>query len=263
MGVVTEMIPVDVLRRFLRLQMSDCTVIVTAISGPHAYGYASESSPLELKGVHVEPTENLVGLSRPPRAYNWVGEHEGFRIDYSSLEIGEAMVRLLRGDGAILERIMGSRQLLENEDLRRLRRVTRGVICRRFFHHYRNFARGMTRELDSGEQRTVRHILTVYRIALTGVHLFRTGQVALRLMDLADLYNMSRLEELVRTYEQDVEAMLPQSSPWLNRIVKLHTLLESAFDNTQLPHDPENPGGVESYLLDMRRRFFDAPTIQQ
>lgn len=263
MGTVTNLIPRDTLHAFLRRQMGGNKLLVVAVSGPHAYGYPNKNSPLELKGLHVEPTEHLVGLTAPPKAHNWVGEFQRYLIDYSTLELGEALHRLLRGDGSILERVMSSRQLIKGEDLRRLQKVTRGVVCRRFYSYYRNFARGVTRELDNGERRTVRHILSVYRLAFTGVHLFRTGKVAVELLPLAKQYRLARIRELAKAYQQDANAMLPPDSPWLNRIVKLHALLEESVEHSKLPIDPDNPKGVEDYLLDMRRRFFDAPTIKQ
>ena len=57
--------------------------------------------------------------------------------------------------------------------------------------------------------------------------------------------------------------MLESDSRWINRLVKLHTLLEQALEDSKLPIDPDNPKAVEDYLLDMRRRFFDAATVQQ
>lgn len=261
MSSVTQLIPDDVLHKFLRKAMPS-KLLVVAVSGTHAYGYPNRSSPIELKGLHVEPTENLVGLSVPPKAHSWVGEYDGYRIDYSSLELGEGCARLLRGDGSILERVMARRQLIKGDDLRRLQKVTRGVVCRRFFTHYRNFAKGVVRDMENGEQRSVRHILGVYRTALTGIHLFRTGKVVIELMELAKQYRLARIKELVKIYQQDSEAVVLPKSPWLNRIVKLHALLEESVENTKLPADPDNPRAVEEYLLDMRRRFFDAPTVQ-
>lgn len=262
MPEVTALIPTDALYRFLREHMK-CKLLVVAVSGPHAYGYPHSDTPLELKGIHVEPTENIVGLVDPPKAYSWIGEFEGHQIDYSTVELGQASNRLLRGDGSILERIMAPRQLITGEDLRRLQKVTRGVICRRFNNHYRNFARGIIRDGDELERYTVRHILGVYRMALTGVHLLRTGQIKLDLLDLARANRLARIEPLVRTYRDDPEAELEGNDPWVNRIVNLHALLTEAADSSLLPVDPDNPGGLEEYLLDMRRRFFDAPTIQQ
>lgn len=263
MGTITRLIPKAVLHRFLRDEMDNSKLLVVAVSGPHAYGYPGPSSPLEIKGIHVEPTENLVGLNVPAKAHNWVGELDGYRVDFSSLELGEALHRLLRGDGSILERVMSPRQLLRSDDLRRLQKATRGVVCRRFYNHYRNFARGVNRELDDGERRTVRHMLSIYRTAFTGIHLFRTGKVLVDLLELARQYRMARIRELVKRYQEDPEAMLPADSPWINRIVKLHALLEEGIEGSRLPIDPDNPKGVEDYLLDMRRRFFDAPTVKQ
>jgi predicted nucleotidyltransferase len=262
MSTITELIPGDVLNQFLRQHMQ-CKLLVVAISGAHAHGYPNPGSPLELKGLHVEPTQNIVGLTQPPKAYSWVEEYEGFRIDYSSIEIGQAFNRLLRGDGSTLERILAPRHLIRGDDLRRLQKVSRGVICRRFYNYYKNFAKGVSRDFVETSDRSVRHILGVYRTALTGVHLLRTGTVEVDLMTLARKYRLTRIQELVDAYRDKAQARLKPTNPWINRIVKLHSLMEEAVETTKLPTDPDNPGAVEEYLLDMRRRFFDAPTIQQ
>ena len=55
---------------------------------------------------------------------------------------------------------------------------------------------------------------------------------------------------------------LEEDSPWINRMAKLHSLLDAAYEGSDLPVDPQNPADVEEYLLDMRRRFFDAQTVQ-
>jgi predicted nucleotidyltransferase len=260
---LTQLIPAPVLGRFLRTHMSATKLLAVAVSGSHAYGYSSAQSPLELKGLHVEATENLVGLSAPPRAFNWVGEFEEHRIDYSSEELGAGLKRLLAGDGSMLERILAPRQLLKSEDLRRLQKVTRGVICRRFFAHYRAFSKGVLRDYESDEQRTVRHLLGAYRSALTGVHLLRSGKIALDLIDLAQRYGFGQIEELVALHRAQADAVVEDNNQWLNRLVRLHSLLEQALEESTLPVDPDNPRGVEEYLLDMRRRFFDATTTQQ
>lgn len=257
----TKMIPIDVLERFLR-QFAQNKLLVVSMSGVHAYGYPNPQSPLELKGIHVEPTENLVGLKHPPKTNNWVGEFEGNRIDYSSCELGQGFTQLLKGDGSILERVLAKRQLLTSEDLRKLQKIVRGVICRRFFHHYRTFSKGVLRDYEDDEQRTVRHLLGAYRLALTGVHLLKTGKVSVDLMALARKYGFSQIEELMKIYRECDNAVLKENNPFINRLVKLHALLERSMTDSQLPIDPLRPEAVEEYLLDMRRRFFDAATIQ-
>ena len=251
----------DLLKRFVHSLMTR-KLICVAVSGAHASGYATEDTPLELKGLHVEPTANLVGLTTPPKAFNWVGEFEGLLIDYSSAEIGQASHLLLRGDGSILERILSPMQIFGGEDLRKLVQVAHTAICRRFFDHYRNFSKGVLKEFEGQPARTVRQALNAYRVGLTGVHLMRAGEVDLDLLALAKKYKLFKLDELVRIYQEGRARTLDDTSPWINRMAKLHGLLDAAYEGSSLPVDPENPADVEEYLLDMRRRFFDAHTVQ-
>ena len=158
---------------------------------------------------------------------------------------------------------MAPRHLLRSEDLRRLQKVVRGIICRRFFTHYRGFSKGVVRDKEASEPPTVRHLLGAYRMGLTGVHLLRTGKVLLDLGTLANAYGFGQIGELSGKYKEDPAAVVEHDNKWVNRLVKLHGQLERALQESPLPIDPDNPGAVEEYLLDMRRRFFDAATVQQ
>ena len=76
MATITELIPKDVLHRFLRREMRYRRVLLVAVRGSHGSGFPHPESPLELKGIHVDHTEALVALVPPPRAHNFVGEFE-------------------------------------------------------------------------------------------------------------------------------------------------------------------------------------------
>ncbi len=254
-------LPHDLLKRFLMEQMSQ-KLICAAVSGPHVGGYAGPDSPLEIKGVHVEPTENLVGLNWAPTSVNWVGEYEGYRVDFVSAEIGLVCTALLRGDGSILERILNPLQLMESVDLMRLCKVTDGVLSRRFYNYYNDFARGLLKDHETNPTPTVRRVLQAYRTALTGLHLLQTGELLFDLTTLARAYGQDRLEELMQVARRHSEAHLEEGSHWINHLARLHPALENSANESPLPPDPPNPAAVEEYLLDMRRRFFDAHTVQ-
>jgi len=254
-------LPHELLKRFLLEQMSQ-KIFCAAVSGAHVGGYAAPDGLLEIKGVHVEPTENLVGLSSAPRSVNWVGEYEGYRIDFVSAEIGLVCSALLRGDGSILERIMNPLQLMDSEDLRRLARVCDGVLCRRFYNYYNDFARGLLKDHEANPTPSVRRVLQAYRIALTGLHLLQTGELMFDLPTLSRSYGQDRLEELMDQGRLEPESRLKEGSHWVNHLARLHPALENAANDSPLPPDPPEAAAVEEYLLDMRRRFFDAHTIQ-
>lgn len=257
---ITELIPERALGRFLHRQAGGRKLVLVAITGAHAYGFPHGDSPLELKAIHVEPTESLLSLSKPHGTDNWVDEFEGYHVDYSSRELGESLERLLRGDGAVLERILAPRQLVRSHDLARLQDVARGVVCRRFYGYYRNFCRGMLDDWAEAKP-SLQHVLSAYRTALTGVHLLRAGEVVLDLLQLARTYKLPEVPRLIRESREKGGAEFTATGPWLKLLVRLSAQLEDAYDSSNLPSEPERPERAEAYVLDMRRRFFDALTV--
>ena len=58
-----------------------------------------------------------------------------------------------------------------------LQALARGAVSKRFADHYRGFFQGMCREHERSERRKAKTLLYAYRVALTGVHLLRTGEL--------------------------------------------------------------------------------------
>jgi predicted nucleotidyltransferase len=251
-------VPSDILQRFLLSHYPGRVVLQVALMGAQGFGYGNRESPIELKGIFVEATENLVGLSDPPRSYNWVGEFEGLRIDYSSYEIGYALRMLLRGDGSILERIFAPLQLLGPDEIESLRRVASGAISQRFFNFYRNCGKGVLHRTDDEKPPTVTHLLSAYRAALTGAYLLGTGKVLLDLRALARHYGLDEVEQLIQQHRELPSESLRTRGQWAKLMVKVHSMLEEAMDISEVPVDPEHPDWAESYLLELRRRYFHA-----
>jgi len=253
----------DRVARFVRSQQGARALIHVAVVGSHGCGYSSPHCPLELKGIHVEPTENLVGLDVPPRTCNWVGEFEGLRIDYSTTEVGNALRSLLKGDGPTLERLFAPVQAVRREaDLNELRDIAQQGLTQRVFSYYRNFAKGVLhRASDTTLLPTTSHMLSAYRAALTGIHILRKHEVVMDLTALATRYGMPEIGELVERNRQAHHATVEDRSRWAKLLVKLHAMLEESLDITELPSLPPDPRPAQEFLLDLRRRFFDAVTV--
>jgi predicted nucleotidyltransferase len=260
---ITEMIPHEVLARFVQKEViPGRKVLQVAVLGAHACGFPNEDSPFALKGVYVEPTENLVGLSGAHGTINWVGEYDNLRVDFSAQELGTALRNLLRGDGSLLERVLAPRQLIAGEDQRRLQEIAKGLICRRFHQYYRTFSRGILNSEERAGPPAVPHLLSAYRRALTGLHLLRTGELVMELPTLSREYGMRQIEQLIELNRERSDAVLDVTRPWTKLLVRMQGLLDDAYENSVLPVDPEDPAAAEDYVLDMRRRFFDAMTLQ-
>ena len=101
-------------RRFLAAQGAP-GALVTGVTGAHYYGFPSADSDLDLKGVHIAATREIVSLKPPSDAVDHLGVFEGVEIDYTSHELAVALRLLLKGNGNILERVLSPFQLLESE----------------------------------------------------------------------------------------------------------------------------------------------------
>lgn len=251
-------VPSDALQRFVLGHYAGRVMLQVAVLGGQGCGYGGPTSPFELKGIFVEATENLVGLSDPPRSYNWVGEFEGLLVDYSTYEVGHALRSLLRGDGSILERIYAPLQLLGHEEVKTLQTIAQGAISQRFFTYYRNFGKGVLHRSDDQRPPTPNHILSAYRSALTGINLLRTGEVSLDLPDLARRYAVDEIADMIKLSRDDARKPMTDRGRWAKAMVKVHSLLEEAIDTSEIPVDPPHPDWSETYLLKLRRRFFEA-----
>jgi len=239
-----------------------CKVVCLSLLGPHAAGYAAQGSPLILKGIHVEPTERVVGLTRAPDAANWVGEFDGHPVDFTSSELGAALHMMLRGRASVLERILAPWQLHRDADQRALVQLARGALSRQCFTSFREPGRTLLREFEEPEARTLGLLLAAYRWGLTGVVLLSTGELELDLSRLAEAYGFGGLAPLLERHRRGESGPVEEDSPWINRLARVQALLERAHDESPFPPDPANAREAEEYLLDMRRRFFDATTME-
>lgn len=74
----------------------------------------------------------------------------------------------MKGNGNYLERVLGKHQLIIADELAELAPLAKAAISKRYFRHYRGFAR--QQEAEALKSPTAKKILYVLRTALTGAH---------------------------------------------------------------------------------------------
>ena len=144
--------------------------LVVSLSGAHAYGFPSPDSDLDLKAIHIERTERLLGLSAPRPHATRLEVIDGVEIDYSSNELGGVLFGILQGNGNYVERVLGALSLRSSPEHDELRPLVERSLSKRIHRHYQGFARGQLKEFDDAEQPTAKKLLYVLRTALTGIH---------------------------------------------------------------------------------------------
>jgi len=242
-------------RRFIASVIGDRDVLLVGLTGAHAYGFPSDDSDFDLKGVMVAPLASLLGLDPPEETFERMEVFEGVEQDLTLHDAKKAIQLLLRGNGNALEHALTPIQLYDSPRAEQFRALARGAISKRFVHHYRGFFQGMRAEHAAvGRAKT---LLYAYRVALTGAHLLRTGQLEQDVRVNAQREGVREVEELVRLkHDRAEKASLSASenerlSAGLDRAL---AILEEAHTSSPLPEEAPNRQALDAWLVDIRLR---------
>jgi predicted nucleotidyltransferase len=231
--------------------------LVVSLSGGHAYGFPSPDSDLDLKAVHVAPTEALLGLSPPAtNAPDRLEVVEGVEIDYSSNELQPVLVGILQGNGNFLERILSRFALRTSADHADLRALVARSLSRRLHRHYRGFASGQLREWEKDGFRSAKKLLYVLRTTLTGTHALLEGVVETDVTLLMDEHGFGAARELVEAKRRgELTALEPaMAERWRGEVGRAFEVLDAALARSPLPEAPPNVPELEAWLVELRRR---------
>jgi len=159
-------------------------LIFAPISGAHLYGFPSPDSDLDLRGCHVLPVHEVVGLDTGRETVESSTTEGGFEVDLVTHDARKFFGLLLRKNGYVLEQLYSPLVVHTTPEHEELKAIAKGCITRHHSHHYFGFAETQWRLFEKESPRRVKPLLYVYRVLLTGIHLMRTGEVEANLVRL-------------------------------------------------------------------------------
>lgn len=244
-----------VARRVIEAEERKRAHLVVSLSGAHAYGFPSPDSDLDLKAVHIEPTERLLGLLRSAASPSWIEVIDGVEIDYSSNEIQPVLIGVLQGNGNYIERILGPLPLLASPELEALRPLVKAALSRRIFRHYIGFATSQLRAWEAGGCASAKKLLYVLRTTLTGTHALRTGEIITDVTALLGDHGLGDALELVEAKRAGEQTTLSPaaSERWAAEVPRAFSALEAAHAASILPEEPPNAAELSDWLVALRR----------
>ncbi len=110
------------------------------ISGAHLYGFESVDSDVDLRGVHVLPAAEVVGLDCGPETLQHSGIREGVELDLVTHDLLKFCRLLLRHNGYVAEQLLSPLVVATSDLHRALVALAPGFLTRHHAHHYRGFA---------------------------------------------------------------------------------------------------------------------------
>ena len=232
-------------------------LVFATISGAHLYGFPSADSDYDLRGVHLLPLAEVVGLKVANETVEKSGVYDGLEIDLVTHDARKFFTLLLRKNGYVLEQLLSPLVVHSTPEHEELKNLSQGCITRHHAHHYLGFAATQWKLFQKDHPPKVKPLLYVYRVLLTGIHLMRTGQIEANLLRLNGLAKLPYIGELVerkmaggeRSKLTDADLTFHQ-----REYERLVAGLEEAFQQSHLPEVPSAHAGLNDLLVRLRLR---------
>lgn len=232
-------------------------LLFATVSGAHLYGFPSPDSDWDLRGVHVLPPAELLGLTEGPDTLTIEEKRDGFELDLVTHDVKKFFGLLLRRNGYVLEQLFSPLVVATTPEHAELKAIARGCVTRHHNHHYLGFAQTQWDLFIKESPRRVKPLLYVYRVLLTGVHLMRTGEIEANIIRLNEDARLPQIPDLVaRKLVGPEKATLDDADVAFHEseVLRLRHALDDAGAASSLAEEPTAKEALHDLLLRIRLR---------
>ncbi|HBB34341.1 MAG TPA: nucleotidyltransferase [Cyanobacteria bacterium UBA8803] len=230
-------------------------LLFATISGAHLYGFPSPDSDYDLRGSHILPVKEVVGLN-PGRETIEVSEvQQGLDIDLVTHDIKKFFSLLLKKNGYVLEQLYSPLIVHTTPEHEELKAIAKGCITRHHSHHYLGFAHTQWRLFEKERPRRVKPLLYVYRVLLTGIYLMKTGAVEANLAVLNETFKLPYIPDLIARKLAGAEKSLLEDTNvtfHLREYERLYGELQAVYQSSFLPEAPSCQQDLNDLLVRLR-----------
>jgi uncharacterized protein len=252
------MTPIPLLMK--QVEQHPYPLLFATISGAHLYGFPSPDSDYDLRGVHLLPLKDVVGLKIGPETIEKSGVHDGMEIDLVTHDAKKFFSLMLKKNGYVLEQVFSPLVVHTTPEHGELKEVAARCITCHHAHHYFGFAETQWRLFEKENPPRVKPLLYVYRVLLTGIHLMRTGVIEANLIRLNETEKLPYLDDLIQRKVAGAEKeRLAEADLVFHRSAyeRLRAKLQTAHEASALPETPCGAEALNDLLI--RIRLGDAP----
>jgi predicted nucleotidyltransferase len=230
-------------------------LLFATVSGAHLYGFPSPDSDYDLRGVHILPVREVVGLDTGPETLQTADVCDGLELDLVTHDARKFFTLLLKKNGYVLEQVHSPLVVHTTPEHAELRAIARQCVTRHHSHHYLGFAAMQWRLVERGDPPRVKPLLYVYRVLLTGIHLMQTGEVEANLVHLNATFRLPYLPDLIARKLAGPERSALGAVDLVfhaQEYARLRARLEEAHHASRLPEVPTGRAALHELLLRVR-----------
>ena len=226
--------------------------LFVTVSGSHIYGFPSPDSDVDLRGCHLLPLRDMVGLTSPKETIDRTTIEDGVEVDIVSHEIGEFLRLLVTNNGNVLEQIFSPLVVSGSDFLDRLKPLASRCITKFHYHHYRGFYANKRKMLEKEPVKKAKSLLYAYRVLLTGIHLMETGRIETDVRNHYADFKLDFIPDLIAAKkEEKIELDGLDWSFHSKQLESLEAKLDEAFAKSKLPESRDTEA-VNDLLVELR-----------
>jgi uncharacterized protein len=232
-------------------------LVFATISGAHLYGFPSDDSDYDLRGMHLLPLEEVIGLKTGHETVEKSGIHDGLEIDLVTHDAKKFFGLMLRKNGYVMEQVLSPLIVRTTPEHDELKAIAADCLTKHHAHHYLGFAATQWKLFQKESPPRVKPLLYVYRVLLTGIHLMRTGEIEANLVRLNEAFKLPYLPELIERKTSGTEKgtlEVADLSFHEQEYERFRTELEGAFEQSDLPEQPSGVAALNELLVRLRLR---------
>jgi predicted nucleotidyltransferase len=229
-------------------------LLFATISGAHLYGFPSPDSDYDLRGVHILPADEVMGLSVTHETVE-LSKNEPIDLDLVTHDIRKFFGLMLKANGYVLEQLHSPLVVRTTPEHEELKAIAKGCVTRHHSHHYFGFAENQWKLFQKEDTPRVKPLLYVFRVLLTGIHLMQTGVVEANLNRLNDEYGLPYIPELIERKTRGTEKQTldsAETSFYAEEYERLRVRLEEEAGKTALPESPSAKEALSELLVRVR-----------
>src|SRR5262245_14497552 len=242
-------------RLLKQVEVHPYPLLFATISGAHLYGFPSPDSDYDLRGVHVLPLEDVVGLKVGQETVEKSGIHDGLEIDLVTHDARKFFGLLLKKNGYVLEQVLSPLVVHTTPEHAELKEIAKNCITRHHAHHYLGFDETQWKLFHQADPPPVQPLLYVYRLLLLGLHMMRTSEVQANLGLLNEGFKLPYIPELIERKVSGTEkGRLEQADLALHQreYERLRAELEQSYQESKLPEAPSGAAALHDLLVRVR-----------
>lgn len=243
----------DLLKRELAAQ--PYPLLFATISGAHLYGFASRDSDYDLRGVHVLPLRDVIGIKAKRETIEASYLKQECEFDVVTHDATKFFLLLLKKNGYVLEQLFSPLVLHTTPEHDELKSLARQFITRYHAYHYFGFAATQWKFFMKESPPRVKPLLYVFRVLLTGINLMQTGAVEANLATLNDKFKLAYLDELIRRKREGAEKEKLADADtefYASEYERLRTALQAAHEASRLPETASGKDELNDLLVRVR-----------